>query len=272
MIRVFITLFLVSSFSFSLNAQYDIPKKPSTQKAVYQYTSLISKSQEQKLNEKLIKYADSTSTQIVVIVIDSSKGEAHSSLATEWGQQWGVGQQGADNGVLILVAKSDRKMFIANGYGVEEFLTDARAKRIVTNTLRPNFKKFNYYTGLDEATDEIIEILAGNFSSDNKKRKSSDGIPKWVGVVFFVIFIIGMAFISPISAVNNEFNKRKKDGQEVNWWDIYWDYTMNDGGVYHPGGSWSGSYGGSGGGGFGGGFGGGYGGGGFGGGGAGGGW
>ena len=56
MIRSFITLFLVSTFSFSLKAQYDIPKKPSTQKAVYQYTSLISKSQEQKLNEKLIKY------------------------------------------------------------------------------------------------------------------------------------------------------------------------------------------------------------------------
>ena len=267
MIRTFITLFLVSSFSFSLNAQYDIPKKPSTQKAVYQYTSLISKSQEQKLNEKLIRYADSTSTQIVVIVIDSSKGEAHSSLATEWGQQWGVGQQGVDNGVLILVAKSDRQMSIASGYGVEEFLTDARAKRIVTNTLRPNFKEFDYYTGLDEATDEIIEILAGNFSSDNKKRKSSDGTPGWVWALF-ALTIISIAFISPIGAVNKEFNKRIKDGQEVNWWDIYWDYTMNDGGVYHPGGSWSGSYGGSGGGGFGGGFGGG----GFGGGGAGGGW
>ena len=163
-------------------------------------------------------------------------------------------------------------MFICPGYGAEEFLTDARSKRIISKTLTPNFKKSNYYTGLDEATDEIIEILAGNFSSDNKKRKSSDGIPEWVGVVFFVIFIIGMAFISPISAVNNEFNKRIKDGQEVNWWDIYWDYTMNDGGVYHPGGSWSGSYGGSGGGGFGGGGGGGFGGGGFGGGGAGGGW
>ena len=268
MIRTFITLFLVSTFSFSLNAQYDIPKKPSTQKAVYQYTSLIPKSQEQKLNEKLIKYADSTSTQIVVIVIDSSKGEAHSFLAIEWAEQWGIGQKGTDNGVLLLVAKNDRKMFIATGRGIEEYLTDARAKRIISNTLTPNFKKSDYYTGLDEATDEIIEILAGNFSSDNKKRKSSDGIPGWVGVVFFVIVFIGIAFISPISAVNNEFNKRKKDGQEVNWWDIYWDYTMNDGGVYHPGGSWSGSYGGSGGGGFGGGFGGG----GFGGGGAGGGW
>ena len=268
MIRFFITLFLVSTFSFSLNAQYDIPKKPSTQKAVYQYTSLIPKSQEQKLNEKLIKYADSTSTQIVVIVIDSSKGEAHSFLAIEWAEQWGIGQKGTDNGVLLLVAKNDRKMFIATGRGIEEYLTDARAKRIISNTLTPNFKKSDYYTGLDEATDEIIEILAGNFSSDNKKRKSSDGIPKWFGVVLFVIVFIGIAFISPIIDVNNEFNKRKKDGQEVNWWDIYWDYTMNDGGVYHPGGSWSGSYGGSGGGGFGGGFGGG----GFGGGGAGGGW
>ena len=90
MIRFFIMLFLVLTFSFSLKAQYDIPKKPSTQKAVYQYTSLIPKSQEQKLNEKLIKYADSTSTQIVVIVIDSSKGEAHSFLAIEWAEQWAL--------------------------------------------------------------------------------------------------------------------------------------------------------------------------------------
>ena len=258
---IFLLFFSIQSFG-----QYEIPKKPNTQKAVYQFKKILNDSDENSLNQKLVSYADSTSTQIVIVSIDSSKGENVLFLGAEWAQKWGIGQKGLDNGILILIAVDDRKLAINTGYGVEEFLTDARSKRIIDNTISPNFKKSDFYKGLDIATDQIIEILAGNFDSI-KETKSEEG--EFPEILLIVLLLFLFMFFYPIIPAFNEFKKRKNDGQDVIFWDIYRDYAFNDGGIYHPSGSFSSPFSSSGGGD---GFGGGFGGGGFGGGGASGGW
>ncbi|GAL69111.1 beta-propeller domains of methanol dehydrogenase type [Jejuia pallidilutea] len=92
---LFTLLLTLFSFSFSY-AQYDIPEKPNFQTSVYDYYKLLTPSQKSSLEQKLIKYSDTTSTQIVVAIIASTKGEEIKYL----GAQWGI------NGVLAVVRKT----------------------------------------------------------------------------------------------------------------------------------------------------------------------
>ncbi len=87
-------------------AQFDIPKKPSFQTSVYDYAKVLSASEFKQLEEKLVRYSDTTTTQIVFISIDDLKGEDIGILTPKWAHEWGIGQEKEDNGVLILLAKT----------------------------------------------------------------------------------------------------------------------------------------------------------------------
>ena len=88
---------LFGMFSLSVSAQFTIPEKPKNNKnqtSVYDYAKILVPAQKKALEQKLIHYADTTSTQIVVIIINSTQGEDISLLGAKWGQKWGIGQKG----------------------------------------------------------------------------------------------------------------------------------------------------------------------------------
>ncbi|MBT8313880.1 MAG: TPM domain-containing protein, partial [Maribacter sp.] len=99
-------------------AQFQIPEKPQLETSVYDYINLLPEGQKKSLEQKLIRYSDSTSTQIVIAIISSTEGENINYLGAQWGQNWGIGQEGKDNGILVLLAKDDRRIAINTGYGV----------------------------------------------------------------------------------------------------------------------------------------------------------
>src|SRR5690606_340657 len=147
-------------------SQYKIPEKPSKiteQTSVYDYYQLLSESEKNTLEQKLIKYSDTTSTQIVIAIIPSTQGENINYLGAQWGQKWGIGQEKEDNGVLILLARDDRRIAINTGYGVEHLLTDAMSRRIIENDIIPYFKQDDYYGGLNNGTDAIFKVLMGEY-------------------------------------------------------------------------------------------------------------
>ena len=265
---VFILALLSFNFGF---AQFEIPKKPDFQTSVYDYVNLLSASEKNTLENKLVKYSDSTSTQIVVAVIASTKGEYINYLATEWAHKWGIGQAKEDNGIFILLARDDRKIMIATGYGVEHLLTDAMSRRIIEREIIPYFKRNDYYGGLNRGADAIFEVLQGEYQGT---RKSSGGFP--VGVIFFLIIIFIIILISISKHKRNGGNGDHFGGGGNSTRDILEAIILSNsgrGGYRRSSGGFGGGFGGSSGGGFGsGGFGGGFGGGGFGGGGASGGW
>ena len=94
---------------------FEIPEKPKFQTSVYDYINLLSKSEKAQLESKLIRYSDTTSTQIVVAIIASTEGENINYLAANWGEAWGIGQAKEDNGVLMLLAREDRQDFDSVG-------------------------------------------------------------------------------------------------------------------------------------------------------------
>lgn len=175
-------------------SQYDVPEVPDIQKGLYQYASLFSSQQQQALEKKLKMYADSTSTQIVIIVIESTNGEDISMLSTKWGQKWGLGQNKKDNGMIILISTKDRQVDISTGYGIEHLVTDSEAESIINKIIVPHFKKGRYYSGIDKALDKIFDILKGEFKSDKKADKNSKG--EIISGIIFIIILILLVFRS----------------------------------------------------------------------------
>ncbi|RZS99858.1 TPM domain-containing protein [Aquimarina brevivitae] len=253
----FILLFLTLG---ALCAQRNIPPKPAKETAIYDSASFLNPQERSALERKLINYADTTSTQVVIATINSLNGEYIGTYAAEWAHKWGIGQKEKDNGILILLSKNDRKIWITTGYGVEEKLTDLQSKTIIDQIITPQFKKGNFYAGLDEGTTAIFEVLNGTFEG----KRTSSKRPNFPIVEFIFLAFIIIGIIRALSRSNrNDGNGRGGSRSTGSLWDIIVLSSLGRGGF---GGSSGGFSGGSGG------FGGGFGGGGFGGGGAGGSW
>ena len=186
----FLFFFLIGfNFVFSQN---DLPAKPSLETSVYDNALILNFVQKKALEQKLIKYNDSTSTQIVVITVKTIHGKNIALYATELAHKWGIGQKGKDNGVLLLVAVEDRKLTIRSGYGVEYLLTDAYSRRIIEQVIKPEFKQGNYYSGIDKGVTYIMKALNGEFKGTPQHDTNGDN---GMFVVFLFLFIIILIII-----------------------------------------------------------------------------
>lgn len=188
--RLVIFLFLIQSFVFA----QDIPQKPNPPRFVNDFVGgLLSQGEINQLEQKLKAYNDSTSTQVAIVIVKSVQPYAMSDYATKLGREWGVGQKGKNNGVILLWAPGDRKTFIATGYGTEGGLTDAYAKRIIEQKINPNFKQLRYYEGLDEATNSIFKYLSGEFDADPAEEGDlGDAI---FAIIFFIIIVLIILYV-----------------------------------------------------------------------------
>ena len=229
-------------------AQFTIPEKPDFQSSVYDYAGLLNENEKAQLEEKLIRYSDSTSTQIVVITIESLKGEDIGILTPKWAHQWGLGQAKEDNGVLILVAKGERKIWISAGYGLEDRLTAGIGGEICRNIITPEFKAGSYYNGLDKGADAIFSVFKGKYKSERKQTKDKE-LPV---LPFIILFIIILVILSKIKGGGN--GNSGNSGGGPSFMDVLILSSLGRGFGDNSGGGFGGS---SGGGGFGGGFGGG---------------
>lgn len=255
--NLFLCLFVLLNSSF-LFAQFTIPKVPDLQTSVYDYAQLFSANEKGQLEEKLIRYSDSTTTQIVVITVESLKGEDVSQLATKWGQTWGIGGTAKDdNGVIILISKNDRKIAINPGYGLEDRLTAGIGGEIIRNIILPEFKAGSYYNGVNKGADALFDVFKGKYKGTRKQAKQEQDFPILPFVIIVVFIII---LISRNKGGGGGGNSGNRGGGGPSLLDAIILSNLGR----SSGGFGSGGFGGSSGGGFGGGgFGGGFGGGGF---------
>jgi uncharacterized protein len=171
-------------------AQVPVPSKPNPPRLVNDYTNTLTPEQVEALERKLVAYDDSTSNQVAVVIIPDTKDYPIEDISLQILRQWGVGGAEHSNGVVLLVAKNDRKVRIETGYGLEGAIPDITARAIIDNDLLPNFRENNYYAGIDHATDDIFRAAAGEYKAPagyNKKGKGGGiGIAK-------IIFNIGQS-------------------------------------------------------------------------------
>jgi uncharacterized protein len=197
-------LLFVTFNAIHLSAQ-ELPPQSNPPRLVNDYAQVLTNEEEQQLETKLVAFNDSTSTQIAIVLISSTGEYPVDDYAIALFRNWGIGQKGKDNGVLILAAMQDRRMTIITGYGVEGALPDAICKRIIELTLKPAFKAQQYFNGLDEATTEIMLRTTGEFKADEKQKEQA---PVWLPVlfVFLILFFVMLAKILSVkryAALNN---------------------------------------------------------------------
>jgi uncharacterized protein len=259
---------LVSLLSYSIQAQ-EFPEKPVPQRLVNDFARLLTSQEADALEQKLVAYNDSSSTQISIVTIADLQGYDKSDYAQRLAEKWGIGQKGLNNGILILIkpktSESSRgEVFIAPGYGLEGVVPDIVCAQIVDNEILPAFRAGAYYQGLDRATTTLMSLASGEFPPDQYgKKDKGEGLTP---IIIFIIFLIIIMFFRSNGGSNQKHISRKG----LPLWLLL--SMMNSNSNSHNG-SWGGFSGGGGfgGGGSGGGFGG-FGGGSFGGGGAGGSW
>jgi len=213
-------------------AQKEVPPPPNG--LVADYAGMLSVQEANALDAKLQAYEDTTSIQIAVVLDRSLEGEDIFDYSLRMAEAWGIGQQGRDNGVLIYVAQSDRKLYIQTGYGSEGFLPDAYANRIVDQVITPAFRAERYYQGLDQATNLIMQLGSGEYEA--MEDVGSDVEISRVVRLFIniVIIIIVITLISRMGGGGGRgYGGRGRRGGGM-WW------IPMGGGGFGGGGSWGG--------------------------------
>lgn len=171
---------------------------PPLKSRVNDLADLIQPSTEQQLETALAQLEKSDSTQVVILTIPSLQGEVLEEFSIRVVEQWQIGQKEVDNGVLLLVAKNDRKIRIEVGYGLEGKLTDLTAGRIIRNIMVPQFKMGQFDQGIINGVSAIVAVVRGEFTapvSPHRKRgrgSLSPGTLGFIAVIFF-INVIGRA-------------------------------------------------------------------------------
>lgn len=241
---------LLLLFAPLVAAQFDVPPKPKVQTTVYDHANMLNPEQRTALEQKLLRYSDTTSTQIVVVTTPTINGESIGILTPKWAHEWGVGQKDEDNGIFILLAAQERQIYIAPGYGLEHKLTAGINGQLIRDVIIPEFKRGDYYAGLDKGTDAIFKVIEGTYNATPKRN--SDGANPWPMVIGIFVVIFVVLFIAGGKGGKGGGSGGRFSGPDLA--DIIILSSLGRGGF---GGSRGGSFGGGGFGGFGGGFGGG---------------
>src|SRR3546814_11267487 len=126
-------------------------------------------------SDLLASHEQATSNQLVVVTLPSLQGTAIDDFGYQLGRHWGIGQQGRDNGALLIVAPSERAVRIEVGYGLEGDLPDATAHAIIANEILPAFRQGDYPGGIAAGVDAIILAIAGAYQPLARRARGGGG-------------------------------------------------------------------------------------------------
>lgn len=181
-----VILYIFFLFALVPAMAQNLPKRPDPPRLVNDFTGTLTELQKQDLENKLVAFDDSTSTQIAVVIIQSLDGYDVAEYNVALGRSWGVGSKDFNNGVVLLIAKGDRKLNIATGYGVEGALPDVTCKHIIDDEIVPELKADDYFRAIDKGSDAIIKAVKGEY---RVKRSRSASKPP-IGLIIAVILIL----------------------------------------------------------------------------------
>jgi len=172
---------------FFVNAFAEI-EVPTLTRYVTDKTNSLTPSQLEDLEYRLKTYEDTTSNQIVILMIPSLEGEDLFDFSHRVAEKNKIGQKGKDNGILILVVKNERKIRIEVGYGLEGVVPDAIASSIIRNIIAPYFKAGNYYEGLLKGIETLQDAIAGTYQAEKENEKLDGFITALILIIALIIF------------------------------------------------------------------------------------
>ncbi|WP_210413626.1 TPM domain-containing protein [Leptospira ilyithenensis] len=215
--RFRILFFLLPIFLFSPNLliSKEVPKLSSH---IIDETWTLTPGFEKEINDLLVQHEKETSNQVVVLLTSSLEDENLEEYSLRVAETWKLGQKGKDNGVLLFIAKDDRKLRIEVGYGLEGTLTDVLCHRIIEQEIKPSFKAGDFEEGIRNGVHKILDAIAGTYTIPPPKDYSYLGPFAFLGEmdgggenipitvrIFGSIFVFGILGIFTYLAANIPF-------------------------------------------------------------------
>lgn len=149
---------------------------PALKARVTDLTGTLSGSERERIEAKLAQWEASSGNQMAVLMLASTKPEAIEQYAIRVAEAWKIGKKGKDNGVLLLIAKDEKKIRLEVGYGLEGAIPDVTARRIIGEVIAPHFKGGKFFDGIDAGIDRVIGLTAGTAKMEGSppaQKKSS---------------------------------------------------------------------------------------------------
>jgi uncharacterized protein len=196
--KIFFLLFITPCIIFAQ------PQIPILKQYANDYTSTLTNSELYTLNSTLKSFDDSTSNQVVFLMISTLGGYPLESYTYEVSVKNKIGTAKNNNGVLFFVAKDDRKMRIEVGYGLEGALPDALASSILRNEVRPYFQHDDYYSGIAAGINAIMQATMGEYTNQNKEKEKK-GFKLPIGLIIMIFILISL------------FSRRGRGGGILPW-------------------------------------------------------
>ena len=184
---------------------------------VVDQADLLAPELEAELTQRLEALEQASSRQLVVVTIASLEGYEIEDYGYRLGRHWGIGQEGANNGAILLVAPSDRRVRIEVGYGLEGILTDALSSRIVNGQILPRFRDNDYAGGIMAGADAIIaQLQAPPEAAEQRALEAAQaeqgGGGEGGSIIPLIFWLVVLAFIF-IPLLSSGFRGRKYRGR-----------------------------------------------------------
>jgi len=210
--RYFSIIFVSFLIATAVSAQ-DLPKPMVPFRLVNDFMGLLNEQEQITLNNKLLNFNNETSTQIYVVTYDDLQGFEVGDYGQRLAEDWGIGQKGRNNGILVLVSPGSRKITIQTGYGMEGAVPDAIASRLINDVITPSFSQSEYYARLDSVTNVLMSLTRGEFTADQYMKKKEESTP---GIIF-ALFILFM-FIMLLTSSFRRKSRFYSPGRSLPWW------------------------------------------------------
>jgi uncharacterized protein len=189
-IAVLFAILFVALAAFAQNLQ-PVPKLTAH---VVDQTGTLDAFQEKSLEDKLMAFETAKGTQIAMLIVATTQPEDVASYANRVGNEWKIGRKGIGDGVLLVVAKDDRKVRIEVAKTLEGAIPDLAAKQIIDSAITPNFRKGDYAAGLSAAADQLIARINGEAlpaPAQPKGQRSIGGMGfDWTDLAIFLFFAV----------------------------------------------------------------------------------
>lgn len=200
---LFVMLLLASNL-----AHAELVAIPELKSRITDLTQTLSADQQTQLDAKLAAFEQQKGSQIAVLILPTTQPEDIAQYSIRVVEKWKIGREKIDDGILVLVAKDDRKIRIEVGYGLEGAIPDLTAKRVINEIISPQFKQGNFYGGLDAGVDKLIGLINGEALPEPKaSAASANAIENLLPILLFGGLISGLVLRSILgnfagSAVN----------------------------------------------------------------------
>lgn len=158
MLRRWLAALVLAGLAFCAHAEVAVPALASR---VTDLTGTLTQEQTASLEQKLAAFETKKGSQIAVLMLPSTQPEEIEQYSIRVAEAWKIGRKGTDDGVILVVAKNDRRLRIEVGYGLEGAIPDATAKRIISETITPRFKAGDFYGGISAGVDQLIRLIDG---------------------------------------------------------------------------------------------------------------